>query len=81
MRSQRQNQQQFEIVAEVQAHVLEALTFLVEEAFQGQLDGVHEENELSCRRILPEAHGVAQEEARVDMQLDRFGVLDSRVHC
>ena len=44
MRSQRQNQQQFEIVAEVQAHVLEALTFLVEEAFQGQLDGAHKKD-------------------------------------
>jgi len=65
-------QQQFEIVAEGQAQVLEALAIQVEEAFQGQC--MNRINwPAGC--VLPEAHGIAQEAARVDVELDRFGIV------
>ena len=70
-----------EIVAEVQLQALEGLAFQMQEAFQRQFDGVHKKDKLTCRRVFPEAHGIAQEQARVDVHLDRFGDLDSRVHC
>ena len=67
-------------MAEIQLQALEGLAFLVKETFQCQFDGVYEEDELPCRGVLPQARGVAQEHARIDVHLHRLRVLDARVH-